>query len=83
MTYSRINRFVITDEFWNWIKPLLYSPEDIILKEHIEMTTNGFRLIQPKFIMRQYNLTRKQVREIRAKLEGLAILYELEVAAFQ
>lgn len=80
--YNRYKRFEITNEFWRWISPLLYYPENEILLNHIEMTVNGFRLINRSEIRMKYHLTRSQMIEIRRKLEGLAQLYELEVAAF-
>jgi hypothetical protein len=80
--YNRYKRFEITNEFWDWIKPLLYYPEDKILLNHIEMTSRGFRLIDYSQIKLKYDLSHSQLREIRRKLEGLAQMYELEVMAF-
>lgn len=81
-TYPRTIKFAITNEFWEWISPLLYYPEDKILLNHIEMTSKGFRLIDYSKIKLRYDLSHSQLREIRRKLEGLAQLYELEVMAF-
>lgn len=83
MKHSRTaQQFLITNEFWNWISPLLYYPEDEILLNHIEMTVKGFRLINPRKAQQKYNLTHRGLRKIRDKLSWLTVLYELEVASF-
>ena len=72
----------ITPEFWNWIEPLLYHPEDQILLHHIRVAKRGFALSKPIKAMNKYRLTEYRLYAIRDKLESLAKLYELEVMSF-
>ena len=79
--FNRYVRFEITDVFWRWISPLLYYPENEILLNYIELTSRGFRLINLPEIRSRFNLTKREVGNIRTKLESLARLFELQVAA--
>lgn len=75
------NNNFLTLEFRNWMMPLLDYPEDKILLEHTRMTGYGFGLRDIELAMKRYKISRYELREIRRKLEGLAVMFEMEVSA--
>lgn len=61
---------------------MLYPPEGEILAKHIKMDLDGsYTFKYVRNAMNKFDLTPDELVDILWKLEGLTILFELEVAA--
>lgn len=68
--------------FVSWVTPLLGPTELLILTKHTQRAPDGrFMLRHRSEAVRRFGKTIPQLQEVVRKLNGLAYLYELEVAA--
>lgn len=68
--------------FVSWVTPLLDPLELLILKEHTQRAPDGRFMLRDRAIaVHRFRHSIQRLQDVVRKLNGLAYMYELEVAA--
>lgn len=73
---------MLSQNYLDWILPLLEFPENEILIHNTSILNTNVRIRNWEQVRKRYKLPHRQLRSIIWKLKFLTQLYEAEVTAF-